>query len=234
MPPSDFVESSPTIADEIPAILASLERIELRQQKTLVEVMIRLNAIESAVMSLASDESDNGDGAPPASSELDWEAQKRKIYAAHGMPIEDEAPEVSAPTPPGSAGDELGTTVDPAKPIDASNGADNGELELPTSEDSNDKESTISAADQKEIAQLKEELREKLRQAEMELSISRAKISRENALLEERKAELDQLAKRLKTEFGSGNQQPQKISMLDRLNRHMQTLKRTTGSDSSD
>ena len=227
MPPSDFAESCPSIADEIPAILASLERIELRQQKSLVEIMIRLNAIEAAIASSDDDESSDPGDAPPRKPEMDWEAQKRKIFEAHGMPVDEPDPEA---IPPAESADPVQATDDRSYSLDAGQTTDD-DASIADPPAQTDLPPDVPTADLEEITRLKNELREKLRQAEMELSISRAKISRENAMLEERKAELEQMAERIRSQSRTDGQEPQKLSMLDRLNRHMKTLKRSADAD---
>ena len=77
----------------------------------------------------------------------------------------------------------------------------------------------INEVDHQEIERLKTELHEKLRLAEMELSVGRAKIIQETAQLEDQRHELEKLAAQIPEP--PKTQENKKRSVLDRLSRHM-------------
>lgn len=83
----------------------------------------------------------------------------------------------------------------------------------------------ISPADSEAIEKLKKELNKKLRDAEVELSINRAKLSQQKAELEQRQAELEQknadLEARLKSAQENGGNSGKKEGIMSRFARHL-------------
>lgn len=82
----------------------------------------------------------------------------------------------------------------------------------------------ISAADAEAIDNLKEELTSKLRDAEVEFSINRAKLSQLKAELDSRQVELERRAASLEEKYG-GTPSVEKSGFLDRLARHLSLRK---------
>ena len=95
-------------------------------------------------------------------------------------------------------------------------------MELPESLSSEDNIGDIDNAEQTEqsdsipeadaavIEELKEQLNAKLREAEVELSISRAKIAQQRAELDEEHVELDRRAKMIEEKFAAVAQAPKR------------------------
>ncbi|MFT7633233.1 MAG: hypothetical protein ACI87E_004288, partial [Mariniblastus sp.] len=82
--------------------------------------------------------------------------------------------------------------------------------------------SELSEADAIEIARIKEELNAKLREAEIELSINRAKLSQQKAMLESKQVELDRRASSLDEKYAAIQKAPkQRVGFLDRLSLHL-------------
>ncbi len=215
-------ESIPGSSEEQAEIMRLLQRMDQRQSEWQSQLMRRIDELESLIRhSTDEDSTENPLG-------LDWEARKREIFAAHGA----DPAELSA-TPddsPAGLAARQSATESRLRNAAAESHAKSQDA-VPVDEPAADSLSNIPPDDREEIERLKSELREKLRQAEMELSISRAKISRENALLEERRAELERLAARVKQQTAAPAGEPQRMSMLDRLNRHMQSLKKSDDPD---
>lgn len=223
-------ESIPNATDDQPEILRLLERMEQRQAEWQSRLLRRIDELESLIRN------QDDDKATENPLGMDWEARKREIFAAHGAdPSEASASHDDSPA--GLAAQQSAVAARLQSAVANSNGQPNdivsndGSSPAPNQPAAGDALSNIPPDDREEIERLKSELREKLRQAEMELSISRAKISRENALLEERRAELERLASRVKRQSAAPASEPQRLSMLDRLNRHMQSLKKNEDSD---
>lgn len=215
-------ESIPDATDVQPEILRLLERMEQRQAEWQSQLMRRIDELESLI-------GDHADGeATENPLGMDWEARKREIFAAHGADPAEASPSHDD-SPAGLAAQQSVVAKTNGQTEDSIR-ADAG-AESPNQTATSEPPLNIPPDDREEIERLKNELREKLRQAEMELSISRAKISRENALLEERHAELERLASRIKQQSAAPSGEPQRLSMLDRLNRHMQSLKKNDGAD---
>jgi DNA repair exonuclease SbcCD ATPase subunit len=83
----------------------------------------------------------------------------------------------------------------------------------------------ISAADAEAIENLKEELTSKLRDAEIEFSINRAKLSQLKAELDGKQVELDRRAAALAEKYGDSKSTETKSGFLDRLTRHLSLRK---------
>lgn len=135
----------------------------------------------------------------PADEISHWERQKAAVLDKYGIDPE-HRPDISMPTMKTDSVDEALT-----KQVDELE--ENGE------------------ADQEEIAaieQLKEDLTTKLREAEIELSINRAKLSQQQAELEEKQVELDRREKQLQKKLEKQAPTPEKSSgMLERMKRHL-------------
>ena len=82
----------------------------------------------------------------------------------------------------------------------------------------------MSAADAEAIENLKEELTSKLRDAEVEFSINRAKLSQLKAELDDRQVELERRTAALEEKYGDSGS-GKKPGFLDRLTRHLSLRK---------
>ena len=145
------------------------------------------------------DETDDEDALNQLSA---WDRQKRELLAEHGHPLEPlKKPKSAEPTPQiPRAG-----AVSQDKEMDA----------LHESIES------ISKIDAEEIEVLKEQLTSKLRDAEVELSINRAKLSQQWATLEQRQYEIAQRESMFANKYGSLDEPAKKQGLLDRLSRHL-------------
>ena len=188
------------ILDQLTNVLLMQEKIDKRTRDGFDSLTNRLEQIENRLNELSlGDEAEE-----PQSAELDWEAKKRAVFAEYGMGTDDANPTTS-PTPKSIlVGDQevLPEAKEEAQPAIAES-----TVAAPMSED-----------DRQEIDELKKELRQKLREAEMELSITRAKISQERAELDEKKNDLERLAARVGENKETGSK---KKSMLERFSRHL-------------
>ena len=88
-------------------------------------------------------------------------------------------------------------------------------------EDLHDSIESMSADDAEKIEQLKEELTSKLRDAEIELSINRAKLSQFKAQLEEKQVELDRRSSSLENKLALRKTGVEKMGFLARIIRHL-------------
>lgn len=79
----------------------------------------------------------------------------------------------------------------------------------------------LDKIDVAEIETLKEQLTSKLRDAEVELSINRAKLSQQWAALEQKQAEITQRESSLKSKYGNLTEATKKAGILDRFARHL-------------
>jgi len=110
----------------------------------------------------------------------------------------------------------------------AEDSAPDAELEEVTEnlESLHDSIENISAADAEAIENLKEELTSKLRDAEIEFSINRAKLSQLKAELDDKQVELERRASALEEKYGGMTSSENKSGFLDRLARHL-TLRKS-------
>lgn len=185
--------------DQVTSLMAMQEQHQKQVEEHFREVRVRLESMEELMNVVRQDGRETCNGA-----ETDWEAKKRAVYEEHGMVVE-------------------GTTKTqeehPAKP--SITRCDDSVADGKDNMVGNDLDSMkVSDADRNEIERLKEELHEKLRLAEMELSISRAKIAQETAQLEDQRHELEKLSSHVVPQT-PGTKEGKKSSMLDRLSRHM-------------
>ncbi len=129
----------------------------------------------------------------------DWEQRKLEMYAEYG---EMEPNDKDEQTP-------------------AENNHE-GQDELASLQESlHDSIESLDGVQAEEIEDLRAQLTEKLREAEVELSINRAKLDQRKAELERRQTELDRREKSLDSKYANVNGAPQKMGVLDRLTRHL-------------
>jgi len=128
------------------------------------------------------------------SSQTDWSEQKQAMLSKHGIDPEHDSV--------------LGTTIADGR-LNASDDMETV-IEIPT--------------DPEEIQRLTEEMNNKLRDAEVELAVERAKLMQLEAELESKQVELERRDLELSQKYGERKsfvQQDQHGSMLDRLKKHL-------------
>ncbi len=133
--------------------------------------------------------------------ESDWERRKREMYAEFGEPLPEHEEK-----PPLAAVEQT------------------GEDELASLQESlHDSIESLDEVQAEQIEDLRAQLTEKLREAEVELSINRAKLDQRRAELERRQNELERREKSLASKYSSVDVDgtPQKLGVLDRLTRHL-------------
>lgn len=156
-----------------------------------------------------------GTDAKPVSG-MSWESQKRKMLAEFGMLDGDfDEQETDQAFHPETESIEETRTETESIIVEKSG--------LDTIYDSIAKLESV-AIDSEIIEQLKNELTGKLREAEVELSINRAKLSQEWANLDQMKSELSQREAALSSKYRQtkGNE---KTGLLDRFTRHLSNKK---------
>lgn len=131
-----------------------------------------------------------------------WEKQKEAMLSKYG--IDSDYRETNESSPPPS--------TKPSNPTKA--------RKKPTSQPSS--QDSIEHHDSADIDALKAELNEKLREAEIELSIGRAKISQQQAEIASRQVELERRSEALESKLAACLDGPaRKTGFLDRLTRHL-------------
>ncbi|MCH2181161.1 MAG: hypothetical protein MK108_04065 [Mariniblastus sp.] len=197
--PADLIEADSTLTRQLSSLLTLQESLSKEVEDRFHEILKRLEAIEQQI---------TREIPVPSEAEvvpsLDWEAKKQAIYQEHGMTADRTVENGTEPTSVYGVAEE-----DPPK-------SRVGQPGFSTDFDS----MAIPDEDRQEVERLKAELHEKLRAAEVELSISRAKIVQETAQLEEKRHELEKLAAQIEPSAMSPAE-GKKTSMLDRLSRHM-------------
>ena len=144
--------------------------------------------------------------------ESDWERQKREMLAEYG----DSTPAAKDATKNPKADAEL--EADATKDDEKSDDAD----ELTSLQESlHDSIESLDEVQAEEIEELRAQLTEKLREAEVELSINRAKLDQRKAELERQQLELERREKSLADKYSNVNGTPQRMGVLDRLTRHL-------------
>ena len=139
-------------------------------------------------------------------SESGWERQKREMLAEYG----DSTPAAKDAT--------KNPKADATKDDEKSDDAD----ELTSLQESlHDSIESLDEVQAEEIEELRAQLTEKLREAEVELSINRAKLDQRKAELERQQSELERREKSLANKYSNVNDTPQRMGVLDRLTRHL-------------
>ena len=153
----------------------------------------------------------------PESCASHWQQQKEAMLLKYGID-EDHRPsmdldDVLATTPSTS---QSSIQPPPAAQLPTAQSPETQKLvEEPTS-------ASIPKADAESIKKLKDSLNAKLRDAEVELSIGRAKISQQQAELSERQAELDRRASLIEEKFAAIAQPPtRKVGFFKKLWIHL-------------
>ena len=210
---SDSMDGDIPNFDQLASLIRMQEQLQKQFQDGFREILDRLSFIESQVAQ-PSKASDRG-GPPPA---MDWEAKKQAIYAEHGMP------NPASHNTAAEAHVSDSNTRDGDMPPQRFNAANHPCLtsEAGPSESSTSKTRTLDAETLNQVNELKSELHEKLRMAELDLSIGRAKIIQETALLEEQRRELEKTTP-TPSQITRGATDEKKPSILDRLSRHMKS-----------
>lgn len=163
-----------------------------------------------------------------------WERRKLEILAEYGMPAESETTIKSSPennrSPELKKEEILTETVVAGTPKPKPyTGPERRKNPRPLTsikdealEALHDSIESINISDCEEIAALKESLTAKLREAEIELSINRAKLSQQWAALERRQFEINQKESMLKCKYGHVDEESDvKPRLLDRISRHL-------------
>lgn len=131
-----------------------------------------------------------------------WEKQKEAMLSKYGIDSDYRETDGSSPPP----------STKPANPTEAH--------KKPTSQPS--LQDSIEHHDSADIDALKTELNEKLREAEIELSIGRAKISQQQAEIASRQVDLERRSEALESKLAACPDGPaRKTGFLDRLTRHL-------------
>ena len=196
--PASF-DGKSQLFDQLASLMAMQEQLQKQVEDYFREVRNRLDSIEDRIIDAKQDTTETNTG-----PNTEWEAKKQAIYEEHGMVVDDAAqtqPETTS-KPKETAGNHFHGSGEDIR----------AEVDFDSMKATN--------ADHTEIEQLKQQLHEKLRLAEMELSISRAKIIQETAQLEDQRHELEKMASQT-TPPTPRSKDGKKPSMLDRLSRHM-------------
>jgi hypothetical protein len=153
---------------------------------------------------------------PQPLTESSWESRKRKMLSEFGMSTEEIEQIVPVGKTNGPAATATNNTLERAAPNPEKFEALHHSIE------------TLDKIDygiqSEEIDQLKEQLTAQLREAEVELSINRAKLSKEWAALEQKASELSQREAALKSKY-TDVESTSKSGLLDRITRHLSRKK---------
>ena len=206
--PSDLLGSFDERLDSINSGIEKLTTILLGQQQLLESQGTRIDELSELGNNTEASQllTDNG----PELAESDeesasrWNQQKAAMLSKYGIDPEHrpsmELPSSEQPSEVALA-DELSTDAVAT-------------IEVPTN--------NLDPDDALAIENLKEQLNTKLREAEVELSIKRAKLSQFNAELDEKRVELDRRENALRDQQANGPNEPKKkMGMLERLKRHL-------------
>ena len=145
---------------------------------------------------------------PEPSMESDWDRRKREILKEHGFLAEEETED--------SGGDSVDEEGDQREPPRA--GIEEEDENLHALQDSIQ---SLEHIGDEEIEALKAELTAKIRDAEVELSINRAKLSQQWAALEQKQFEVKQREAALHDKYGDIQPSKKKRRLIDRLSRHL-------------
>ena len=174
----------------------------LRDQFSEMLGQVKSKLADSSAGQTDSDQDDKDN--QETSSETDWSGQKQAMLSKYGIDPE-HRPSMTLPTEP-----------DPVLEATIADGQLNTSVDLETEKE--------TSTDPEEIQRLTKEMNLKLRNAEVELSIERAKLSQLEAELESKQVELERRDLALSQKYGdrdSHNQQEEQSNLLDRLKKHL-------------
>ena len=161
----------------------------------------------------------SGDAKAEASdeSESDWELRKRKIYADCGEDL------------PSTEDKSDKATSESTRNARTDKSSDDGDELASLQESLHSSIESLDDVPAEKIYELRAQLTAKLRDAEIEISINRAKLDQRKAELELRQTELDRREKSLNSKYANvdANGAPQQMGVLDRLTRHLGVRKKT-------
>lgn len=200
----ELAERNSTLAieavdEKLTSLLGKLDRVTLTEPGLVVHTDEDDEDIEDDLF-----EQSSAEGVTPADH---WHRQKEAMLSKYGIdPNYRPVMELPKADPKADVGDDM------------------DEAELATLHNSL-ATPTVSPEDSRAIESLKEEWTNKVREAEIEVSINRAKLSQLEAELEERQVELDRRAKALEQKYGGYAIQTaaptSKPSFLERLKLHL-------------
>ena len=149
--------------------------------------------------------------------ESEWERRKRKVYAEYGEEL------------PANVKQSKEDAVDSSNVDDTNENSCEGDELASLQESLHDSIESLDEVQAEEIEELRSQLTEKLREAEVELSINRAKLDQRKAELERRQTELDRREKSLASKYPTIGKDgtPQRMGVLDRLTRHLGVRKQS-------
>ncbi len=218
-------KSSAPSASQADKIVTSLEVLITMQEQRSVELRSsfqsleeRLNEIEQAIKS-----SPGPDSSFPSDDESDiedqeWNHRKQSILAGYGLTDKE--------------GDEDGDKLEDKNEATTGLEAEDATLEKSADKDVDQKQETeyeIPAIDAAEIDALKEELRQKIRESEVKLSIKRTKLEQREARIEEKLAQLER--RREYRDSVDENSADDSSGMLGRLKKHLQVFSKAKAED---
>ena len=182
-----------------------------RQASAFESITSRLDSLQGAVDLLAAERQDQNSNDADADDSL-----VKSICAKYGLGTEDELTLNDDDT----VTDDANLTTD-SKAVESETTFDEGTAEEAVDEVGEPSVREIPPMDLEEINAIKQQLHEKLREAELELSVRRAKLSQREAVLEEKEARLQQEIQRkmiLSSDIDGG---PSGNTMLSRLKVHL-------------
>ena len=209
---------SDLLDEKVDRMATSLEQQLKQFQQSITSTLAELVQAQSAIQTLrpadpkpkSVDNCSSESPPPEPDSHLsNWEKQKLQFMKDQGFEPE-----------PATAKPELPPVIAQINSADLAREQDEDMEAL------HDSIESIEQIDSEEIEELREILSSKLRDAEIELSINRAKLSQQWAALEQKQYELSQQEAIMKSKYGEmdeGNRR--KSGILDRLSRHLKTRK---------
>ncbi|MEM7454299.1 MAG: hypothetical protein AAF456_08075 [Planctomycetota bacterium] len=148
----------------------------------------------------------------------DWASQKRSILADYGF--EDGESDLTTSRALKKPADEK-VEEKPEKDAKKEGPVAEGEQSEAAAEKQGDELDSVPDVSDAEVAQLKEQLRQKIREAEVELSIKRTKLEQREAKIEEQTAQLQQYQRQ---STSSNEPESPEDGMLGRLKKHLQAF----------
>jgi hypothetical protein len=152
----------------------------------------------------------------------EWDRRKQQMLAEYGMHSDEIAAHTSKPKSQSHGQVAEVEAKSAAEVLDSRQPPRRGDCkEDHALEALHDSIAKLDKIDTLEIEELKEQLTSKLRDAEVELSINRAKLSQQWATLEQKQFEISQRESSLQAKYGNLSEATKKAGLLDRLSRHL-------------
>jgi len=208
--------------------MANLFFANARTQSSEVEVKANTDAVVETESTLETTVSGAGAGAGAGAPTAHWQEQKQAMMAKYGFDSETTEPDVATNAEPVSDQPVVDTPITDYSLAVTEEATDAVEEQAVVTEESNvAAEEQANTTEEASVDELKAQLNSKIREAEVEMSINRARLMQERVEFERAQAELERRAAKLEAKLAAstggdnGDADDENSSIMGRFKRHL-------------